>query len=314
MDLSIIIINWNTKNLLNDCLVSVFRNAPSCHHEIIVVDNASSDGSQELVRAKFPTVTLIANHKNLGFAAANNIAIRKSSGRNILLLNSDTLVHGNVLQKSHTYLGLNPAVGFMGCRVLNSDGTLQHSTSQFPSFTNLMIQTFGLDRLSFVPFLQRYQMKNWKRTEEKDVETVSGCYLMLKRTCLNSIGLLDDNFFFFGEETDWCLRARKAGWKVRFAPVGEITHFGGGSSGSLNHKRDLMLTEATIRLHMKHRGLYSAALIFMLLFTFNISRSAFWLARSILQRNHRAQKRSNHFINIIGNFTSTWPHSKGEVS
>lgn len=311
MDLSIIIINWNTRDMLRNCLHTVYANSPKSKFEVIVVDNASEDESQQMVSREFPMARLLCNPENLGFAAANNRAMKVAGGSYMLLLNSDTLVHGDVLEQSLVYMRDNSQMGAMGCRVLNADGSLQHSTSQFPTLLNLLLQTLGLDRVSYIPFLQRYRMLNWNRKTARSVDTVSGCFMLIRRECVEDIGLLDESFFFFGEETDWCRRMRTAGWGVAFAPVGEITHFGGGSSGSLNHKRDLMLTEATVRLHRKNSGFFAAALVFILLAGFNVSRLVFWgLSAKITRRNSSAE-RMKHFVGVTRHIASAWPTTRG---
>lgn len=311
MKLSIIIINWNTEKLLRDCLASVYKNSPDYLFETIVVDNASADGSPEMVKRLFPQVFLIENKKNLGFAAANNIGIGASSGEYVLLLNSDTLVHGDVLASSTQYLDKTPVAGALGCRVLNADKTLQHSTSQFPSFLNLFLQTSGLDRIKTIPFLQRYRMQYWKRERAQAVETISGCYLMARRATFKDIGLLDESFFFFGEETDWCKRLRDTGQEIHFAPVGSVTHFGGGSSASLNYRRDLMLTQATVRLHLKHNGLLHAILVFLLLLIFNASRTLYWTIFCTVKENSAAFSRMQHFWGVCSHFLKAWPDKRG---
>jgi len=313
MDLSIIIINWNTRNMLRDCLHSVYDNAPSSAFEILVVDNASTDGSSEMVSREFPKVRLLCNSRNVGFAAANNRAMKVAGGSYLLLLNSDTLVHGDVLEQSLEFMRSNSQVGAMGCRVLNADGSLQHSTSQFPSLLNLLLQTCALDRVSYVPFLQRYRMLNWNRDTARSVDTISGCFMMVRSKCIEEVGLLDDNFFFFGEETDWCRRIRIAGWGVTFAPVGEITHFGGGSSGALNHKRDLMLTEATVRLHRKNSGRLMASLIFILLTGFNASRLVFWWLSAKVTDKKDHSDRMKHFLGVTREIADAWPKAERTV-
>lgn len=314
MGLSIIIINWKTKALLKDCLNSVYTNAPTKSFEVIVVDNASNDGSPQMVANNFPAVHLIENAENLGFAKANNIGIEASAEDTILLLNSDTLVHSDVLDRCVDYLAQNSHVGAVGCRVLNADSSLQHSTSQFPSLLNLFLQTTALDRIQAVPMLQRYRMQYWKRNEVKAVDTVSGCFIMTTKAALEKVGLLDDAFFFFGEETDWCKRLRDSGLEVHFAPVGTITHFGGGSSGSLNHKRDLMLTQATVRLHLKHHGLFSALAVFLVLLMFNSSRAVFWAFKAIFSSNQSTHIRKHHFFGVCGSFLKAWPRKIGAIT
>ena len=306
MDLSIVIVNWNTRQLLHDCLLSAERQLEALDAELIVVDNASGDGSAAMVRSVFPDVLLIENEDNRGFAAANNQAILQASGRHILLLNSDTLVHGDVMSRSVEYLDAHPEVGMMGCKVLNGDGTTQLTCSQFPSITNLVLQTTGANRLGG-KFFSRYQMSYWTRDDEREVDVISGCYLMVRSQVIRDIGLLDEDFFCYGEETDWCRRCQDAGWQLRFAPVGTITHFGSGSTNKLNHKRDLMLSEGTVRLHLKHHGPFAARAVWLLLLVFNTSRSVFWTLRSWVGSSKAAHMRARHFRHVTRDFNCTWP-------
>ena len=306
MDLSIVIVNWNTRGLLRDCLESVESHLCSVSAEVIVVDNASTDGSVDMVKRLFPGVRLIANAENRGFAAANNQAFERATGKYVLLLNSDTLVHGDVLSRSILYLDANPKVGMMGCKVLNGDGSTQLTCSQFPTFTNLLIQTLGANRLGGT-FFSRYQMLDWERDDEREVEVVSGCYLMVRSQVIDEIGYLDEAFFCYGEETDWCRRCHEAGWKLKFAPVGTITHFGSGTTSKLNHRRDLMLSEGTVRLHLKHNGPVSAAMVWMLLLIFNCSRSVFWTLRTFMDSSADISSRAQHFRNVVRQFNRTWP-------
>ena len=273
MDLSIVIVNWNTRDMLRSCLASIPMSG-DLQTEVIVIDNASGDGSSLMVTEEFPEVRLIQNSANLGFATATNQGLRVARGRHLLLLNSDTLVLGNVLAESVRYMDAHPDVGMMGCKVLNEDGTTQMTCSLFPSFLNLLLQTLGLNRLARPRWLRRYQMLDWARDDEREVEVISGCYLVARRTAVAQIGLLDESFFLYGEETDWCRRCAEAGWRLVFTPIGEIVHFGSGSSRQLNYKRDLMLSEGTVRLHRKHGGRPAALSVWLLLLLFNASRSA----------------------------------------
>ncbi len=144
------------------------------------------------------------------------------------------------------------AVAVMGPRILNRDGSVQPSSTAYPSLRHLMAQTLGLTRFKA---LDSYRMTGWDRRDFRRVEVISGCAMLVRRAAMDKVGLLDEGFFFYGEETDWCRRFADAGWSVVFAPVGEITHFGGGSVRAMNHRRDVMLTEGTMRLHRKHGGL-----------------------------------------------------------
>ena len=174
MDLSIVIVNWNTRDMLRNCLESIPVDHGDCRVEIIVVDNASEDGSGAMVTADFPAVTLIQNMENLGFAKATNQGLRVGRGRYLLLLNSDTLVHGTVLADSVRYMDERADVGMMGCKVLNEDQSTQMTCSRFPSFANLLLQTLGLNRIRHPRWLQRYQMLDWDRNDERQVEVISG--------------------------------------------------------------------------------------------------------------------------------------------
>jgi len=296
--------------MLSECLKSVFSTIGTLEVEVFVVDNASTDGSAEMVETQFPFVTLIKNTENKGFASANNQAISLSKGRYILLLNSDTVVHDIVICKCVEYMDQNLGVGVMGCRVLNTDGTLQPTCSQYPTLGNLVLLTSGLWRLPWPMFLDRYQMRRWKRTDQRDVEVVSGCFMLVRASAIEEIGMLDERFFFFGEETDWCNRFQQAGWRLRFAPVGEITHHGGGSVRKLDYKRDLMLSSAMVALHLKHGGRVAGISAYVIVLVFNLSRALFWTAATCLLRSEHAKTRSRHFLSLLRNSARVWPTNK----
>jgi GT2 family glycosyltransferase len=305
LDLSIVIVNWNTVAMLRDCLASTFAGLGGLAAEIYVVDNASVDGSADMVAAEFPMVLLIRNAENRGFAVANNQALRQARGRHALLLNSDTLVLGDVLPASVAWLDAHPNTAAMGCRVLNRDGSLQITGSQFPSLLNLFLQASGLSRLPGA-FFDRYHMRRWDRRDEREIEVISGCYMLVRRAAMLEVGLLDEGFFFYGEETDWCRRSRQHGWRLMFAPVGEIIHFGGGSVKSLNHMRDVMLTEGTVRLHRKHFGVLGGLACWLLLAGFNLSRALAWTVLG-LTGQEKPRARGRHFRRVVANMGKAWP-------
>lgn len=310
MDLSIVIVNWNTKDLLRDCLASVLANLGELDCEVYVVDNDSSDGSPAMVTEEFPAVKLLRNTENLGFAAANNQALSVARGRYLLLLNSDTIVHGDVFQRCLDFMDATPRAGMMGCRVHNSDGSLQFSNSRFPTLANLTLLTTGLSRLPWPAFLDRYQMRRWARRDSQRVEVISGCFMLARATAVAQVGMMDESFFFFGEETDWCRRFQQCGWELWFAPIGVITHHGGGSSKDLNHRRDLLLTNGTVRLHRKHGGLIPAAFCWLLLLSFNLSRALFWTALNLVASGPRRESRARHFRGILANYATAWPRTE----
>ena len=312
IDLSIVIISWNTQTVLVECLESVALalSRSGLTAEIIVVDNDSKDGSADRVSRDFDGVRLIRNQNNRGFAAANNQALRIVRGRQVLLLNSDTLVIGDVLQDSVDYMNRESGVAVMGCRVLNADGSTQISCSSYPSLSNLTLLVSGLDKVFQGSVFDRYRMSGWARREEAAVDVISGCYLMVRREALAQVGLLDESFFFFGEETDWCRRFADRGWQVRFAPVGEIVHLGGVSAAALGSWRDVLLTAGFVRLHYKHSGTTSACFAWSILLAFNLSRCALWSARWFFTfwkpRRGFSRQRCLHFLSVLADYPKVW--------
>lgn len=310
MDLSIVIVNWNTRDLLRDCLASVFAGLGGLAAEVLVVDNASQDGSAEMVRHEFPQARVMENARNLGFAAGNNVALRCAAGRYVMLLNTDTLVHGAVLSEAVAWLDARPEVGVLGPKVLNADGSVQPSCSAFPSLGHLAMQTLGLTRIAR---FDHYRMTGWDRTTERRVEVISGAAMFVRRAAMEEVGLLDEAFFFYGEETDWCHRFARAGWELVFAPIPAITHFGGGAAGKLNHRRDVLMTEGTTRLHRKHGGPLAGAACFAILSAHNASRAVFYTVVS-LARKPAALTRARHFRSVVADLPRAWPaQPKGEV-
>ncbi|MFK7871005.1 MAG: glycosyltransferase family 2 protein [Roseobacter sp.] len=303
MDLSIVIVNWNTQDMLRDCLQSIESGLGSLKAEVLVVDNASQDGSCAMVRAEFPAVRLIENETNFGFAGGNNVALRRAVGRYVMLLNTDTLVHGTVLPDAIAWLDDHPGVGVMGPRLLNADGSVQPSCSAYPKLTHLAMQTLGLTRFAR---LDSYRMTGWDRGSERQVDVISGAAMFVRATAMRDIGLLDEAFFFYGEETDWCRRFAGAGWAIVFAPIPKITHFGNGSAHKLNHRRDVLMTEGTTRLHLKHGGALAGLACFVILAAHNVSRAVFWSCLSLFN-GQRAKARARHFCKVVVDLPKAWP-------
>ena len=307
-DLSILVVSWNTRELTSACLRSIRETAFGRRAQTVVVDNASSDGSAEAIRAEFPWVELVASTSNLGFSAGNNLGLGRCRGRYVLLLNPDTLVLGDVLERSVAYLDANPDVGAMGCRVLNPDRTLQSTCFRYPSLLNLFLLATGLHR---VPgqFFGRYDYRGWLRDSEMDVDVVTGCYLMVRGSIVRTVGPLDERFFFCGEETDWCLRIRRAGHRVVLSPVGEIIHFGNQSGRQLSYRRDVLLSEGLVKLHAKHSGLSSAACAWLLLLSCNALRAIYWTAAGTLTGTRSYLERGRYFAQVTRAFDPAWMRS-----
>ena len=275
MDLSVIIVNWNTKDLLAQCLQSVYETAAShsdCNlsFETVVVDNASTDGSPEMVRAHFPQVRLIENQQNEGFARANNRAIRATHGRYFLLLNSDTVVLPGSLGAMVHFADQHPEAGIVGCKLLNADGSLQPSWAQFPTFwSELMGRNFR----------RRRPLVDGRGYE---VDWVGGACLLVRQKAVQTVGLLDEDYFMYSEETDWCYRFSRAGWAVLFNPTAQIVHLGGASSRKMAGAMCLQLRASILLFIRKNRSIISYVLSCGCVSLFFLLRLPVWLARAVL--------------------------------
>lgn len=230
MDLSIIIVNWKVKDLLEKCLRSIFEQTKNISFEVFVVDNNSGDGSVEMVREKFPQVDLTASAENLGFAKGNNLAIKKSRGRYILLLNPDTEILENALEKMVRFMDAHPECGIAGCKLLNSDLSLQPSVRAFP---DLASQIFILLKIhNFLPHskaIYRYLAGGLDYEKTQEVDQVMGAFMMIRREVTEKIGLMDETFWLWYEEVDFCKRAKDAGFKILYTPEAKIIHLYGQS-------------------------------------------------------------------------------------
>lgn len=264
-DLSVSIVNWNTKDILRNCLKSIYESTHRISYEIFVVDNASSDGSPEMVEKEFPRVKLIKNKQNLGFAKANNQAIKLSDGRYILLLNSDTIVLDGALDKMVEFMEDHPDAGAAGCKLLNPDGSLQKSISNFPS----LITAFWTNSL-LRRFFPKARIEDIISSPKSyltigEVDSVIGAFLILRSTVVRLTGSLDEGFFMYREETDLCYRIRKAGWKVYFYPLAEIIHLGGASTETVKRESFIRMRRSSYRFYRKRYGF--AGLILVRLFS-----------------------------------------------
>ncbi len=253
---SVIIVNWNTRDLLRDCLTSITAET-SVPHEIIVVDNASSDGSCAMVTADFPHVLLIANTTNYGFAGANNQGLAIAQGQHVLLLNPDTLVCDGAIDRMLIWLAAHPDVGCVGCQVMENAQVIQQTCFADPTPLNMLITEFGLMRLArWLPGLGRPWYLDWDRRSARDVDIVSGMFMLVPRTVLDQVGPLDATFFVYAEEADWCRRIRKAGWRCVFAPVAQIIHRDGGgkSTAQIRSKMFVQMQKSHLIYARKHHG------------------------------------------------------------
>lgn len=254
MDLSIVIVNYNTKDLLKQTIESVINNTKGIEYEIWVVDNSSKDGSVEMVQEEFKDVKLIASKENLGFPKGNNVAIKKATGRYILLLNSDTKVIGDNLQNCVAYMDKHKDIGALGCKVELPDGTLDHACKRgFPTpeaslYYFLKLNKIMKNRKKYGAYTAEYLGED----EVGEVDALMGAFMMIPRTVVDKVGMLDEEFFMYGEDIDWCYRIKEAGYKIMYYPKEKIIHFKGSSSKKKKAKTTYEFHRAMILFYRKH--------------------------------------------------------------
>jgi len=254
MSLSIVIVNYNTETLLKDCLKSVYAGANGTPLSISVVDNNSRDNSVAMVKSCFPKVQVVENPCNVGFSKANNIVISHSDSDYILLLNPDTLIIDDAIERMVKFMEDNPGVGIAGCKVLNRDGTLQLACRRsIPTPRVAFFRLSGLSRLfPKSRIMAEYNLTYTSPEQTHEVGAVSGAFLMIRRKVVEEIGMLDERFFMYGEELDWCLRAKRAGWSVMYHPAAQIIHYKGESTKHNSRKAAFEFYRAMYLFHRKH--------------------------------------------------------------
>ena len=230
IDLSIVIVSWNVSSLLQKCLYSIYQNQDDLSLEVFVVDNNSMDGSAKMISDSFPEATLIKNKKNLGFAKANNQAIKKATGEYVLLLNPDTEILGDGLQKSLKFMKSNSECGVMGPKMLFENKTLQPSVRRFPKIWPIFLMFIKAPKVfESISAINNYLYIDFDYTKEQEVDQVMGAYMLIPKKVLDKVGNFDERFFVWFEEVDLCKRIWGGGYKVIYNPNIEIIHPGGKS-------------------------------------------------------------------------------------
>jgi GT2 family glycosyltransferase len=287
MDLSIIVVSWNTKEILADCLDSIYNCPPECRFEVRVVDNASTDGTIQMLFNRFPQVNVVESFENLGFARANNLAISLArNARYILLLNPDTVVIPGALQEMVNYMDENPNVGAVGPRLLNPDGSLQTSCYAAPTLAREFTRMFHLSR-----FINDgcYQMEEWDSNKARDVDIIQGACLMLRRTALDQVGVLDESFFIYSEDFDLCYRLQKNDWGLVWLPGAEVIHYGAQSTNQVSVEMFMHLYQAKLMFMRKHYGRRAVPVYKLILFFSALPRVMLipwaWMLRRQQQKN-----------------------------
>jgi GT2 family glycosyltransferase len=288
MLISVIVVSWNTRELLRACLASLRRELQGVSAEVFLIDNDSADGSAAMVAADFPEVRLIANKTNRGFAAANNQALDTVTGEFVLLLNPDTEVHPGALNKLVEFMHTHPRAGIVAPQLLNSDGSIQRSCRQFPTFFGMLYELMGLSRFfPDKPLFRQYKMLDWEHDDERQVDQPEGACLLLRKSVIDQVGTLDEGFFMLFEEVDWCYRIKQAGWEIWFTPTAKVTHHYGQSIKQVKTRMILSSHRGMYRFWRKHyRGnrWYLDGLAFSGLMALAYVRIFAYKARSLMQR------------------------------
>ena len=259
LDLSIIIVSWNVCQYLAACIESIIENQGGLNIEVIVVDNNSDDDSTSMIRMLYPWVNLIVNEENVGFAAANNVGLAHACGRFLLLLNPDTELREGCLEKTIQHLDQHAELGVVGCRVFRRDGQQQSTMFLLPRMRDVLVN-------AFVPnaYRRRFRFLGRSRYLEADlelqheVEVIAGCFMLLRRETYQQTGGMDEGYFMYGEEAEWCHRIGRKGWKVGYYPGADILHHGGISAGHCPDEMNLAMSRSQLLLMQHTRGIWAA--------------------------------------------------------
>lgn len=286
VDVSIVIVNWNTRDVLRGCLRSIFEQTKDISFEVVVIDNASTDGSPDMVRTEFPSVILIDNTVNKGFAAANNQGLVRMAGRYALLLNPDTIILDGAIQRCVALADAEPDIGVLGCQVLEDEHTIQKTGFSFPSVWTLFLINSRLMRL--MPrsrLLGKPELGWWDRRSDQDIDIISGMFMLVRREAIEQVGIMDEAYFVYGEEADWCYRFAKAGWRRHFTTAARIIHLDGGSKSTsqVSARMYVQLQKSMMIYARKHLGPLSALAVKGIYVAANAIRFAAWTAKAALR-------------------------------
>ena len=307
--LSISIVNTNNKALLLDCLESLYLQNQRILFETILVDNASVDGSAEAVRSKYPQVQLIINKNRKGFAFNHNQAIRVSKGDYILILNEDTIIKPGALKAMCDFLDDHTDVGAVGCRLENPDRTLQQSCYKFPSPLRAIAENLLL--VAAFPNNRWFgDYRAWPHDKIRYVDFVIGAAITVRRRVIETTGYLDERFFIYFEETDWCFRMAKDGWKVAFIPDGTIIHYGEQSSASMKDRQFCEFNRGSVRYFKKHYGFWGLAVLVFSMAVGALLRILLWgiIFLAITKKRKVAREKLYIWVRLLRWWIGFGPH------
>lgn len=287
VDLSIAVVNWNARDHLHRCVRSIYDQTRSICFEILIVDNGSTDGSAQMVDREFPEAWLIQNQANRGFSRATNQALQVSRGRYVLLLNPDTLILDGALDKMIQYADGHPEIGALGCRLLTSDESIDlRCARRWPTLWSELCDKTGLaTRFPASRIFGWYQLGYWDHAHSREVEALSGACLMVRREALEQVGLLDERFYMYGEDIDWCYRIQQVGWKVLYFAGAEVIHVGGGSSSTVKEELDMVALDSRWLFFRKHYGAPYALAFKAMMLAVTLTKQLFFLIKWSLSTN-----------------------------
>jgi len=301
VDVSVIIVAWNVRQLLHDCLKSVYQKTRDVDFEVIYVDNASEDGSVEMVKEQFAEVRIIENDENKGFIKANNQGIEVAQGRYVLLLNSDTILLDNAIAKTVRFADANPDAAVFGCKVLNPDRTIQRTCFMYPSVLNTFLAATYLYKIfPKSRFFGREHMTWWGFDEARQVETICGCFSLVRKEAIDQVGLMDERYFVYGDDPDWCYRFKKAAWKVMFTPDGRIIHYGGQTTSQKARAFRLQLEGSKLIFMKLHRSKAAFPFACLMAALFFFLRVPYWLTVGLLRRKEGRRSIEHAVTYLIG--------------
>lgn len=290
LDISVVIVGWNAKHYLELCLDSLAKSPPRRSMEVLVVDNASTDGSAEMIETKYRWVKLIKSSENLGFSRGNNLAIRQAQGRYIALVNPDVIVFPGCLDALSDFLDQNPKVGNVGPRVLNPDMSMQSTCRRFPTLWNNLCMATGLaTKFKNSRVFAGEHMFYFAHDRTLAVDVLVGCFSMIRRETFNAVGLLDDDLFMYGDDMDWCRRAWDAGWEVVFYPGGQAIHDRGKTTAPYPVRFAVAQQRSVLHYWSKHHGFWGVLGIRTIMFFRHGLRYSAAVTSSILRPKRRAE-------------------------
>ncbi len=295
-ELSIIVVSFNTKKLLEECLTSIYRHTKMRSFEVIVVDNASKDGSPQMIQKLFPKATLIQNKNNLGFGRANNQAAKLAKGKNLLFLNSDTKLTEDSISMINNRLNKRSDIAIIGCRLKNNDGSTQQSAGHFPTLPRIFLWALFLDDLPILrDLLKPYQISNKKfYKKEHEVDWITGAFFMIKKKVFKKLNGFDKKFFMYVEELDLCFRAKKEGFLVLYTPQTSIIHH--KSASSVPSEAILGEIKALTYFFRKFKKSWQQPLLKLLLKTACLCRI---LLFGIIMRNKKTKKTYEKALKLV---------------